>query len=199
MNIVNSDPEIIYYDDFITDEECKFIIDVSKGNMERAKVSDDSININTYKGRTNKSYWIPLDKYDIMKKLCIRIAIQIGFPFKHFEQFQVIHYSPGEEYKYHYDAYDIKSDTYEKYCGERGNRVKTVLCYINDVEEGGETAFDCINGRTEPIIIKPVKGRMVVFFKNINEDGSINTQSRHAGLPVISGEKWAFNLWVREK
>ena len=28
MNIVNSDPEIIYYDDFITDEECKFIIDV---------------------------------------------------------------------------------------------------------------------------------------------------------------------------
>ena len=33
----------------------------------------------------------------------------------------------------------------------------------------------------------------MVVFQNTNEDGSLNLQSRHAGLPVISGEKWAFN------
>ena len=72
------------------------------------------------------------------------------------------------------------------------------MCYINDVQEGGGTGFDSIEGRQEPLIVDPVKGRMVVF-QNVHEDGSLHKQSRHAGLPVISGEKWAFNLWVREK
>ena len=34
---------------------------------------------------------------------------------------------------------------------------------------------------------------------NVNDDGSLNRKSRHAGLPVIKGEKWAFNLWLRER
>ena len=55
-----------------------------------------------------------------MKRLCIRIAITIGVPFKQFESFQVIHYNEGQEYKYHYDAYKIKSDKYDKYCSEKG-------------------------------------------------------------------------------
>lgn len=198
MTILNQDPNICYYDNFITDEECEFIINVSKPHMKRAGVSDDSIKLETYKGRTNKSHWIPLDKYEIMKKMCIRIAIKIGVKFKQFESFQVIHYSVGDEYKYHYDAYDKNSDKYDKYCSERGNRLITVLCYINDVEEGGGTGFDMIEGRIDPLIVQPVKGRMVVF-QNVNEDGSLHQQSRHAGLPIISGEKWAFNLWVREK
>ena len=199
MNIVNNDPEIIFYDNFITDEECHFIINVSKDNMKRAGVSNNSIDLDKYKGRTNKSYWIPLDKYDIMKRLCIRIAIEIGVPFKHFEAFQVIHYSINQEYKYHYDAYNKNDiEKYKKYCSKRGNRLKTVLCYLNDVKEGGGTGFNNIEGRTDPLIIEPVKGRMVVF-QNTNKDGTLNVQSRHAGLPVISGEKWAFNLWIREK
>ena len=38
-----------------------------------------------------------------------------------------------------------------------------------------------------------------VVFTNVNDDGSLNRKSRHAGLPVIKGEKWAFNLWLRER
>ena len=46
--------------------------------------------------------------------------------------------------------------------------------------------------------IEPKMGKMVVF-TNVNDDGSLNKKSRHAGLPVIKGEKWAFNLWLRER
>ena len=199
MNIVNENPNICYYDNFITDEECDFIINVSKPHMKRAGVSNTSIDLSSYKGRTNESYWIPLHKYDIMKRLCLRIAIEIGVPFKHFEAFQVIHYTVGQEYRYHYDAYNINNvQKYQEYCSKRGNRIKTILCYINDVKEGGGTSFDKIEGRTEPLVIDPVKQRMVVF-QNVHEDGSLHKQSRHAGLPVIEGEKWAFNLWIREK
>ena len=64
MNVVSEDPHICYYDNFITDEECDFIVNVSKDHMKRAGVSDPTIDRNIYKGRTNESYWIPLNKYD---------------------------------------------------------------------------------------------------------------------------------------
>ena len=199
MNILNDNPLIKCYDNFITDEECDFIINVSKDNMKRAGVSDKNIDITKYKGRTNTSHWIPINKYDVTKKLCIRIACEIGIPFNHFENIQVIHYTVGQEYKYHYDAYDKKlKDKYKEYCSERGNRMATVLCYINDVKKGGGTGFDSLKGRSTPLIVEPKKGRMV-FFQNIHMDGSLHLESRHAGLPVEEGEKWAFNLWIRQK
>ena len=199
MNIVNEDPSICVYDNFITDEECEFIINISKDKMGRAKVSDDKIDMSKYKGRTNNVHWIPLHKYDLMKRLCLRIAIEIGVPFKHFESFQVIHYTEGQEYNYHYDAYDKNDkEKYKKYCERRGNRLKTVLCYLNNVTKGGGTGFDSIQGKNEPLIIEPIKGRMVLF-QNVHPDGSLHKESRHAGLPVEEGVKWAFNLWIREK
>jgi len=199
MKVLCNNPLIKYYDNFITDEECKFIINISKDNMQRAGVSDKSIDMKTYDGRTNKSYWIPLDKYELLKNLAIRISKTIGLnDYKKFESFQIIYYTKDQEYKYHYDAYD-KNDKvkYKQYC-KRGNRLATVLCYLNNVTKGGETGFDSIKDRSEPLVIEPVKGRMVVF-QNVHADGSLHHESRHAGLPVEDGEKWAFNLWVREK
>lgn len=199
MKVLCNNPLIKYYDNFITDEECKFIINISKDNMQRAGVSDISIDRDTYIGRTNKSYWIPLDKYELLKKLAIRISKTIGLnDYKKFESFQIIYYTKDQEYKYHYDAYDKNNkEKYKQYC-QRGNRLATVLCYLNNVTKGGETAFDSIKGRSEPLVVKPVEGRMVVF-QNVHADGSLHLESRHAGLPVEDGEKWAFNLWVREK
>ena len=66
------------------------------------------------------------------------------------------------------------------------------------MEEGGETGFNLLSAYDETIKVNAKKGRMVVFY-NLNDDGTINKGSRHAGLPVIKGEKWAFNLWLRER
>ena len=77
------------------------------------------------------------------------------------------------------------------------------MCYLNNVTKGGGTGFDSIEDRSEPLVVEPLvvepkKGRMVVF-QNVHADGSLHLESRHAGLPVEDGEKWAFNLWIREK
>ena len=77
------------------------------------------------------------------------------------------------------------------------DRVCAFMLYLNDVEEGGGTGFDNLSEYGEPIQVQAKKGRMVVF-TNVNDDGTLNLKSRHAGLPVIKGEKWAFNLWLRE-
>ena len=141
-----------------------------------------------YKGRTNWSYWMPHDLYPETLKIAKRIAKRIGCNYKHFENFQVIHYNENEEYKYHYDAYDMnETEKYKKFCGERGNRLRTVLVYLNDVEEGGGTGFGFTNEYNGTVIVEPKMGKMVVF-NNVNDDGSLNRKSRHAGLPVIKGK-----------
>ena len=203
IKVLCQDPYLFVIDDFLNDDECEFIKNVSKDGLKVAGVShlekDKSKYGSSYKGRTNKSNWIPKGKYPEMQQICQRIGKLIHCDYRYFEDFQVIHYNVSEEYKYHYDAYD-KNETikYTKFCSERGNRIGTVLVYLNDVEEGGETGFDSIDDSKEPLLVKAKKGRLVLF-KNLNPDGSLNKKSRHAGLPIKKGEKWAFNLWLRER
>jgi len=203
MNTLSNDPYLYTIDNFLTDKECKFIINVSKENLTLAGVSrmdnETKPEPGEYRGRTNSSYWMPLDKYPETLKIAKKVAKQIKCNYKHFESFQVIHYNETEEYQYHYDAYDInEKEKYETFCDKRGNRLRTVLIYLNDVEEGGGTGFDSLDEYEVPIQVQAKKGRMVVF-TNVNDDGTVNKKARHAGLPVIKGEKWAFNLWLRER
>tara|TARA_B100001287_G_C22639768_1_gene509472 strand:+ start:796 stop:1434 length:639 start_codon:yes stop_codon:yes gene_type:complete len=203
MNTLCNDPYIYTIDNFLTEKECKFIIDVSKDNLKLAGVSTKYRQTESerriYKGRTNSSYWMPHNAYPETLKIAKKIAKRIGCNYKCFENYQVIHYNENEEYKYHYDAYNKKDEEkYEKFCGKRGNRIRTILVYLNDVDEGGGTGFDSLYEYDEEFIVEPKMGKMVVF-TNVNDDGSLNLKSRHAGLPVIKGEKWAFNLWLRER
>lgn len=197
---ISKRPEIYYIDKFITNKEIEYIIGEAKNKLKKANVSfldKDSSKYVNYTGRTNRSYWLEKDSNPITLRLCKRIAKEIDCDWKNFENFQVIHYGPGEEYKYHYDAYNKnETEKYNKFCGERGNRLKTVLVYMNNVEEGGGTGFKNVGkGGT---VVDPIKRRMVVF-NNVNKKNEIYERSLHAGLPVIKGEKWAFNLWLREK
>ena len=203
MNTICNDPYIYTIENFLTEKECKFMIKVSKDNLKPAGVSimenEKGFEFGEYKGRTNSSYWIKHDTCPETLTIAKRIAERIGCNYKHFENFQIIHYNENEEYKYHYDAYNPDdTEKYKKFCERRGNRLRTVLVYLNDVEEGGGTGFDSLNEYKEEIIVEPKMGKIVVF-NNVNDDGSLNMKSRHAGLPVIKGEKWAFNLWLRER
>ena len=110
------------------------------------------------------------------------------------ERFQIIHYDKTQEYRRHYDSwahdYSEKSLRCVKY---GGFRLLTALCYLNDVEEGGGTNFPKLN-----ITVKPKKGRILVFQNTYEGTNNRHIMSEHAGMPVIKGEKWAFNLWFRE-
>jgi len=61
------------------------------------------------------------------------------------------------------------------------------------VLEGGETDFPEVNTQ-----VSPLKGRCV-FWNNVDKDGQILKDSLHAGMKVTKGEKWACNIWIRER
>jgi prolyl 4-hydroxylase len=50
-------------------------------------------------------------------------------------------YLAAQEYKPHYDAFDLSTEDGRRFAQNGGQRVATVLIYLNDVPNGGKTAF----------------------------------------------------------
>jgi prolyl 4-hydroxylase len=73
-----------------------------------------------------------------------------------------------------------------------GQRVATIIMYLNDVEEGGETVFPKAG-----VSVAPRKG-VAVYFRYTNQLGQLDPMSWHGGAPVRKGEKWIMTKWLRQ-
>ena len=196
--IYNEDPLVYTIDNFITPEECNHIINVSKNNLTRAMVGagidKDNMNGTYSKNRTGTNCWFKHDYDDVFFRVGQKIANMVGHPLENAEEFQIVHYNVGEEFMSHMDGWQQDGSEEHFFNFERGgNRLLTALVYLNTVEEGGGTQMTKLNK-----IIKSEQGKMLVFedcYKGTNER---HPMSEHAGMPVIRGEKYAFNLWFKE-
>ena len=191
---LSDEPKVFVIDNFITNEECEHFINISKPNLMQALVSNDKTGF-VSQGRTGKNYWIPHSVDKVTKEVGERIAKQVGVPLNTSEQYQVIYYGKTEEYRQHYDSWEHDGSEKSKRCMRYGGqRMYTALCYLNDVEEGGHTRFTKLN-----IKVEAKKGRLLIFHNVYEGSNKKHFLSEHAGMPVLKGEKWAFNLWFREK
>lgn len=172
----------------LTKQECEELIKINQDSMIQAKTLGK--NIDGY--RTAKNSWINI-KNDLTEKVKKIVFEQTNLPFENQETIHIVNYQIGGEYKKHYDFFNENTDYYEDTMKRGGNRVFTALFYLNDNFSGGETEFPKLN-----LKINPEVGKLIVW-KNMNEDGTLNRDSIHAGLPVIEGEKWIAVVWVRER
>lgn len=188
LTVINKKPLIFYVDNVLTKDECELIIKKSNEHMKRAIVgSGPEAKVSSI--RTGSSHFLYYLEDDEVFQIYKKIALLLKKPGRNFDPFfQVIHYEAGEEYKTHMDP----SPSRNKNEGIRHRRF-TCLCYLNNVDGGGETEFPNLNVR-----VSPKMGRMV-YFDNYHKNGDINYKSSHRSIPVKSGEKWAFNLWYHEK
>ena len=178
----------------LTHDECEHFIEISKQHLKRALVSSDSKGT-VSQGRTGSNTWLSHDHDAITKRVAERIAEIVGMPLENAEKFQVIYYGVNEEYRPHFDSW-IHDDSEKTHrCMKWGGaRMKTALCYLNDVAKGGGTKMTKLN-----ITITAEKGKLLVFNNTVGmDDHTRHELSEHAGLPVEEGEKFAFNLWFRE-
>lgn len=188
LTVINKKPLIFYIDNVLSQEECNLIIEKSREHMTRAIVgTGPEAKVSTI--RTGSSYFLNYLEDEDIFQIYKKIALLLNKPGRNFDTFfQVIHYYAGEEYKTHTDP----SPSRNKNEGIRHRRF-TCLCYLNNVEQGGETEFPMLN-----IKVSPKMGR-IVYFDNYHKDGDVNYKSSHRSIPVENGEKWAFNLWYHEK
>ena len=191
---IHSNPEIKSIDNFLTEKECEHFIKISKEYLKPTLVSGDKEGYIS-EGRTGKNHWIPHNYDEITKLIGEKIAKQVGIPLENAEAYQVIYYDKSQEYRQHYDGWlfdgSEKSRRNMKYGGQR---MKTALVYLNDVVAGGGTKFTKLN-----LEVKAEKRKLLVFENVHSGTNKRHELSEHAGMPVIEGEKWAFNLWFREE
>ena len=89
------------------------------------------------------------------------------------ERFRFYRYDPGQRFDWHLDGY------FERENGERS--LYTVLFFLNDNCEGGETRFRVRDGAgAKTVAVKPVSGQGLVFRHAL----------MHEGAPVTAGRKY---------
>ena len=197
VEIIHHDPKIYTIQKAITPEECEHFKKLTSNFMERSTVS--ALGKKQKKGdldnrRTSSNCWVRHEHDKITHRVGSRISELIQMPLDHAEDFQVLHYEDAQEYQPHLDTFDPTLDTTGQYLGNGGQRIVTALAYLNDVEEGGETNFPNIDKK-----VFPETGKIVVFHNCIEDTNKPHPDSLHGACPVLKGEKWAFNLWFRER
>ena len=74
-----------------------------------------------------------------------------------------------------------------------GQRVATLIMYLNDVQGGGSTVFPEIG-----LDVLPRRGN-AVFFAYSDDQGRLDPRTLHGGSPVAAGEKWIATKWLRQR
>ena len=193
----SSNPILYVVDNFLSNDECDAFIEAGKGRLKPSTVISPDKHIQ-HKSRTSENCWIQHDASEILHEVSKRFSILVQMPIRNAEQYQLVYYKEGAEYKPHFDSFDFNSEDGKKNWEPGGQRLITALGYLNNVEAGGGTDFPELG-----VTISPRKGDVVIFHNALlNSESSlhaeINPRSLHGGMPVIKGEKWVINLWFRE-
>lgn len=178
------EPLIVVLENVLSDEECDGLIEMSKDKMNRSKIG---VTHEVNEIRTSSSMFFQENEYDILTKIEKRISTIMNIPVEHGEGIQILKYTPGQEYKAHFDFFTSSS------IAAKNNRISTIILYLNDVEHGGETFFPKLN-----FSVSPRKG-MAVYFEYFYNDKNLNELTLHGGAPVITGEKWVATQWMRRQ
>jgi prolyl 4-hydroxylase len=126
----------------------------------------------------------------VVRRYIARVAEIADLPVTRAEPLVVLRYGTDDEYTPHFDYFD---GDYAHELERGGQRVRTVLGYLNTVPEGGATGFPMLG------LEVPARGGEGLMFDNVGADGAPDSRSLHAGRPVIRGPKWTATLWFREQ
>lgn len=185
-------PNVVLLGGAASSEECAAIIDFARPLLLRSQVivGDGELagkNAETYARTSDQASFRPGACAE-MDQVMERIAALTSWPATHFENPQVIRYRPGEDFAPHYDYFSIDIEGNE--VAIEGQRLATAILYLNTPANGGMTAF--VDSEME---IYPQRGNLLLFSYPSTDESS---KSRHAGVPIASGEKWILTTFLRD-
>jgi prolyl 4-hydroxylase len=182
-SVLSYEPEVVLFPRLFSPDECAFLIDAATPTFAPAMVVDPQTgNQMRNTVRTSDGMSFPLiSESPAIHALNRRMALASGTSALQGEPLQVLRYSPGQEYRAHLDALPAVVN----------QRILTMLVYLNEDYEGGETLFFSTGLK--------VRGSVgdALLFRNATNDGNPDPMSRHAGLPVQRGTKYIASRWIR--
>lgn len=208
MSVVNVEPPVLTCKEFFDKDECDRLVQLALDTrkLQRSRVGGNEDNDEGI--RTSTSLAIDTALLASQPKLkekvqgllaCIEKMLDIlesdkdsNFgKFKHpkpnkvtFELPQIARYEKGQHFLMHEDAFPYQVALRKGY-----QRRATVLVYLNDVKEGGETRFDALD-----LSIRPERGMALVFFPSFS-NGVPDVRTIHTACDAVE-EKFVFQLWI---
>lgn len=206
VEVISWEPRAFVYHNFLSKEECEYLINLAKPHMRKSTVVDsDTGKSKDSRVRTSSGTFLARGRDKIIRDIEKRISDFTFLPVEHGEGLQVLHYEVGQKYEPHFDYFMDEFNT-----RNGGQRMATVLMYLTDVEEGGETVFPNAQGNISDVpwwnelsecgktglSVKPKMGDALLFW-SMKPDASLDASSLHGGCPVIKGNKWSSTKWIR--
>ena len=191
--IFSAEPRIATVTGYLSSPACDWLISLGRTNLKAAQVYDaETGDLRTDSNRNNSAAQLDLERMDTFAAFVRgRVAALANVSIAGLETSQILHYRVGEEFAEHCDFLDPSNPGHARDVALHGQRALTVLIYLNDDYEGGETAFPAL-GRS----FKGRKGDALVFW-NLTSEGAPDWRTRHIGTAPTRGEKWLFSQWVR--
>lgn len=187
--LINADPPVRIFRDVLSDDEIELIKHLSSEKFQVSEiVTSDDITYANFDIRVSEVAFLRHNKYPELLSVLNRIDDITALKTKFGESVQVACYANGGHFIVHTDNLSQTDSTVVKH----GNRIVTVLLYLNDVTLGGATVFTDLR-----VAVKPVKGSALVW-SNVTPDGNCDIRVLHCACPVLIGEKWIFTQWLRE-
>ena len=185
-------PRVIVFGDLLSDDECEGLIAAARQRLARSltvetQTGGEALNVD----RTSDGMFFERGENAIVAQLELRIAALLRWPVEFGEGLQVLRYSPGAQYRPHYDYFDPGEPGTPTILRRGGQRVATLVMYLHEPEQGGATTFPDVG-----LEVAPKRGTGV-FFSYDRPDPA--TRTLHGGAPVLAGEKWVATKWLRER
>lgn len=193
-------PRAYYYHNFISAAEADHLVSLARPYMQRSTVVGGKGGGVVHDIRTSYGTFLNRGLDAVVSGVERRLATWTHLNVSHQEDMQILRYGVGQKYGAHYDSLSDDSP-----------RVVTVLIYLADTEEGGETAFPSGSRWLDPslparlgpfspcaqgnVAARPRKGDALLFY-SLRPDGTHDPASLHTGCPVVRGVKWTATKWI---
>ncbi len=185
-------PQVVVLGNLLSGRECDALIESARPALARSRTVEtrtggEEVNAD----RTSSGMFFQRGQTPEVTALEARIARLCRWPVSHGEGIQVLHYQPGAEYRPHYDYFDPEEPGTPTILRRGGQRLATLVMYLNEPARGGATTFPDVG-----LQVAPVRGNAVFF---VYDRPHPSTRTLHGGAPVIEGEKWVATKWLRER
>ena len=186
-----AEPRVMVFGNLLSSEECDEIIALARTRLARSETVQTATGATEVnEARTSQGMFFDRGEHAVCKRIELRMAALLNWPVENGEGLQVLRYGPGAEYKPHYDYFDPDQAGTPTILKRGGQRVASLVCYLNTPTLGGATVFPDVK-----LDVAPLKGNAVFF--SYDRPHPL-TRSLHGGAPVIEGEKWVATKWLRQ-
>ena len=185
-------PIVVTLSGVLSDGECEHLIELATSRLRRSTVTDPRTGTTVAADyRNSHGTFFRLRENPFIAQLDERISALMNCPLENGEGLQVLRYGPGGQVRPHFDFLVPSNSTNAESIARSGQRLSTLIVYLNDVLEGGETVFPEIG-----LSVVARRGN-ALYFEYTNSRMQTDLKSAHAGAPVGKGEKWIVTKWMR--